>query len=98
MTDAAPSFDVFLSFNSADAPLVRVLADRLRREAGLRVFTDETSVLPGDRWFGKLEDAIQNSAAMAVLIGGSGEGPWQREEVEAAINRATRSQNEFRVI
>ena len=40
-------YDVFLSDSSADKPVVRELAERLRT-AGLRVWFDEWNIRPGD--------------------------------------------------
>ncbi len=78
------TIDVFLSHNSKDKPLVREVAKALR-DRDLTVWFDEDDLVPGMPWVSALEQAIQNSAAVAVLIGGAGVGPWERPEMNAAL-------------
>lgn len=78
-------YDVFLSHSSADKPSVIRLADRLEDEAGLRTFLDKRHLVPGEPWMEALERALDESATFAVLIGPGGLGPWQNEEMRAAL-------------
>jgi hypothetical protein len=41
-----PTYDVFLSHNSADKAAVEILARRLREEAGLNPFLDMWNLVP----------------------------------------------------
>ncbi len=80
------AFDVFLSHNSADKPAVEELARRLVK-AGLRPWLDTWNLIPGQPWQAAIEEALRACAACAVFIGPSGAGPWQNEEMRAAIDR-----------
>jgi len=91
-------FDVFLSHNSADKPAVEELAQRLSRD-GMRPWLDKWNLIPGEPWQDAIERALQRCATCAVFIGTSGTGPWQNEEMRAAIDRRVReSSSRFRVI
>ena len=61
------SFDVFLSHNSLDKPIVRELAQALSGR-GLRVWVDEEQLVPGRSWQDKLEDIIQSTRSAACLL------------------------------
>ena len=54
-----PTYDVFLSHNSADKAAVELVALRLRNEAKLRPFLDKWALVPGDNWIPRLEQAIE---------------------------------------
>ncbi len=79
-------YDVFLCHNSKDKPEVRALSARLRT-AGLRPWLDEDELQPGLRWIPKLESQIDSIRSAAVMVGGSGIGPWQDEEIDALLRR-----------
>ena len=91
-------FDVFLSHNSHDKPLVEQIAGRLIEEAKLRPFLDKWHLIPGVKWQSELEDALRRSKTVAVFIGPSGNGPWLHEEMQVALKHAVREKQEFRVI
>ncbi|HVE86589.1 MAG TPA: toll/interleukin-1 receptor domain-containing protein, partial [Myxococcales bacterium] len=91
-------FDVFLSHNSKDKPAVEAIAARLRAEAGIEPFLDKWHLVPGEAWQPALEKALEASTTVAVFIGPSGISPWHNEEVRAALNRAVRTKDEYRVI
>ncbi|MGB1011851.1 MAG: TIR domain-containing protein, partial [Thiolinea sp.] len=88
--------DIFLSHNSADKPAVEALALRLRA-AGIEPWLDKWNLIPGNPWQQEIEQAIDTCKVCAVFIGPSGVGPWQDEEMRAAIDRRV-SQGNFRVI
>jgi len=69
-------FDVFLSHNSQDKPVVRQLAQSLT-DRGLRVWLDEQELVPGRPWQEALEAAILAARSAAVIVGPSGLGPWK---------------------
>jgi 5'-deoxynucleotidase YfbR-like HD superfamily hydrolase len=85
------SHDVFLSHNSLDKAQVRDLKTRLTA-AGLKVWLDEDELRPGLPWQKLLEEAIRDSKSIAVLIGSSGVGPWEKEELEAALIYAVKNE------
>ena len=89
-------FDVFLSHNSTDKPAVEALAHRLRA-AGIEPWLDKWNLIPGNPWQQEIEQAIDTCQVCAVFIGPSGMGPWQDEEMRAAIDRRV-SEGNFRVI
>jgi len=80
-------FDVFLSHNSKDKPAVRALA-ALLTQRGLRVWLDEQQLEGGSAWQARLEAAIRDSEAGAVLIGADGLGPWQDMEMQLLLSSA----------
>jgi hypothetical protein len=91
------TYDVFLSHNSVDKPLVELLARRLEDDEHLRPFLDTWHLVPGNPWQEEVEDALNASSTCAVFIGPSGVGPWHNEELRSALDdRAT--QLGFRVI
>ncbi len=81
------NFNVFLSHNSKDKPSVKILKEKLV-EAGLSCWLDIDELVPGDNWQIDLEQAIISSSAVAVCFGLAGIGPWENEEIQAAINLA----------
>ncbi|WP_295437183.1 TIR domain-containing protein [uncultured Thiodictyon sp.] len=85
------AFDCFLSHNSKDKPAVRALAGWLRA-AGLKVWLDEEELRPGVPWLPLLEAAIGRSRSVAVLLGPHGLGPWEEEEMQAALSLAVQYQ------
>jgi WD40 repeat protein len=94
-----PSRDVFLSHSSPDKPAVKLLGLRLKQEWGLKTWLDEWNLIPGEPWQAAIEKALADCATCAVFIGPAASGPWQNEEMRAAIDRQVReSQGGFRVI
>jgi WD40 repeat protein len=92
------SFHVFLSHNSADKPAVEELARRLAKE-GIQAWLDKWNLIPGDPWQPAIEKGLAESGTCAVFVGPSGLGPWQNEEMRAAIDQRVRdSGRRFRVI
>jgi TIR domain len=92
------SFRVFLSHSSADKPVVEELARRLAKER-IQTWLDKWHLVPGDPWQPSIEKALPESETCAVFVGPSGLGPWQNEEMCAAIDQRVRnSGRRFRVI
>jgi TIR domain-containing protein len=82
-------FDVFLSHNSKDKPSARRLKERLV-ERKLTVWFDEDELRPGVSWQRLLEAGIRQSRSVAVLVSDDGLGPWENEEMEAALRLAVK--------
>jgi hypothetical protein len=80
----SPSFDVFLSHNSKDKPVVRRLSKAMKAR-GLRVWLDEWELVPGQSWQEALEQIIKTAKAAAVLFGPAGLGPWEEPEMRACL-------------
>jgi len=82
-----PMFDVFLAHNSRDKPAVRQLQSMVVKHE-LAVWLDEDQLQPGIPWQPLLERGIKSSRSVAVLIGNDGVGPWENEEMRAALQLA----------
>lgn len=70
MAGPAPTryrYDVFLSHSSADKPVVRELAERLRA-AGLRVWFDEWLIRPGDLISARIEEGLEHAAVLLFCM------------------------------
>lgn len=85
----ATAHDVFLCHNSLDKDVVRRLATRLHSRQ-IRPWFDEWDLVPGRTWQEALEQAIQGIPAAAILIGGSGIGPWEDREMRAFLGEFVR--------
>ena len=89
-----PTHLLFLSHSKADADAARALIKRIEstpeaRERGLKVWFDETHLLPGQPWKPQIEDAIEKQAtAFAVYVGTRGIVNWVEDEVHVALDRA----------
>lgn len=80
-------FDLFLSHNSHDKPAVSGIAKELKSR-GIKVWYDEWQLAPGQPWQPLLEAGLKRSKAIAVFVGGDGLGPWEDEEMQAALRIA----------
>ena len=89
-------YEAFLSHNSQDRPAVRELADRLKG-AGLVPYLEEWELTPGREFQPALAEALRDSKACVVFLGPNGLGPWQKQEVQVAIDKRARDEA-FRVI
>lgn len=97
-TNLKQIYDVFLSHNSNDKPAVEALARKLI-EANIKPWLDKWNLIPGAIWQAEIEEVLENCLSCAVFLGPKGTGPWQMEEMRAAINRrVTQSKGSFRVI
>jgi hypothetical protein len=83
------SFDVFLSHNHNEKPVVRELADRLEA-LGLKVWLDERELIPGRPWQDALEEVVETAKSAAVLVGNDGIGPWHHQELSACLSEFAR--------
>jgi TIR domain len=89
-------FDVFLSYARGDVVAAAELDGWLRAHS-LRTFFDRSELRAGLRWIPALEEAIDRSNAVAILVGPHGLGNTQQYERELALVRQTRD-NSFPVI
>jgi TIR domain-containing protein len=87
MTRSDFEYDVFLSHSSKDKPAVRKLAERLKRD-GVRVWLDEWKILPGDMIGLKIEEALEKSRSLILVMSENAvESDWVTLERHAAIFR-----------
>ncbi len=77
-------FHVFLSHNSSDKPTVRALKQALA-DRGLKCWLDEEQLRPGLPWQNLLAQGIKGSGSVAVCVAADGLGPWEDEEMQAAL-------------
>lgn len=84
-----PAFDVFLSHNNRDKAAVRQLRDQLAAR-DLAVWFDEDELRPGIPWQQLLEEGIRDSRSVVVVVGRDGVGPWEDEEMRAALTLAVK--------
>ena len=82
-------FDVFLSHSSADKPLVKIIADKLRAE-GLAPWLDVWELVPGADWEPGLAHGLQSSRHCAFFVGPRSSGSWAEQERQLAQDRAAR--------
>jgi len=73
---------VFLSYASQDRPLVRELSRRLVGEGWIETWVDEKSLLPGQDWRVKIEEAVEEADVVIICLSNhsvSKEGHVQKE-------------------
>ncbi len=80
------TFDVFLSHNSLDKPVVEDIGGLLKQR-GLRVWLDSWELVPGRPWQEALEEVIRKAKSAVVFVGGEGIGPWQQPEMRAVLSQ-----------
>jgi len=89
MTSSEPKhYDAFLSYNSQDRLAVKDLAGRLDRE-GLVLYLDEWELTPGREFQPALAGGLRDSTSCVVFLGRNGLAPWQKQEIQVAIDRRT---------
>jgi hypothetical protein len=91
----ADRFDVFLSHHNADTAVVEEIAEVLRR-SGIEPWLDSWHLPAGVRWQPKVADALAACASCAVFVGPASVGAWGHQELEVALERASKDP-EFRV-
>jgi hypothetical protein len=90
-------YDVFLSYNSEDRDEVQAIAVYLADRAGLNPWLDRWQLIAGDPWLKGLEKGLSGAKSCAVFVGQSGQGPWQQNELAAALDLQAKKSG-FRVI
>ena len=78
---------IFMSHSSADKLFVRRLAEDLRKN-GHYVWVDEAEIKIGDSLIGKIEEGIENTEYLGVVISSSSnKSEWVTREVRTALNQ-----------
>jgi WD40 repeat protein len=85
-------FDVFLSYNSADRPIVERVAQRLVQER-IEPWWDQWNLTAGKSWQEEIVAGLQASKTCAVFVGSVGLGDWAREELHVAQDRAAKDRD-----
>ncbi len=81
---ADAAFDVFLSYNRQDQPIVLELGKALEA-GGVKVWLDRWQLPPGSDWQAEIEKIIETARCAAVLVGEDGLGPWEEAEMRACL-------------
>jgi hypothetical protein len=69
------------------------------KQAGFEVWDAEREILPGDNWYEKMAQALEESEAMVVLLTPeSSRSPWMRKEIEYALGNEAFKQRLIPVI
>jgi WD40 repeat protein len=84
-------YDAFLSFNSEDRRSVQEVAGRLKGE-GLELYLDAWELAPGREVQPALAEALHASKTCVVFLGPNGLGPWQKQELQVAIDKVARDE------
>jgi hypothetical protein len=79
-------YDLFLSYNTRDHAAVERIG-RWLKDHGLTCFMDKWYLVPGTPWPVALEQALQQSRAVAVFLGPGEMGRWQQREQYLALDR-----------
>jgi len=87
MAGRSKKTDTFLSHNSHDKAFAEHLKEILLNRQ-LTAWIDKSELQPGMPWPSELSRAIDRCKSVVVLIGGSGIGKWQLEEIQYAIKKA----------
>ena len=82
-------YDVFLSYNSLDNAHVERIGKGLKQRR-CSSFLDRWYLKPGHDWIVALEQALNDSRAVAIFISPHGMGRWQQRERTYALNRQTK--------
>jgi cellulose biosynthesis protein BcsQ len=90
VTSRAAGYDVFLAYQRRDVEAVRPLVRGLERRS-LRVFFDETEVMPAINFATFVRRALQQSGACAVIVGPSGDYPWRSEFLRQLLDDKDRT-------
>ena len=73
-------FDLFLSHSAKDKPVVRPLAERLRKD-GAKVWFDEWEIKPGDSIPARIEEGLEHSRVLVLCMSANAFGSdWAQLE------------------
>ena len=85
---------IFLSYNHADAEIVRPISNALERR-GLKIWIDSTELVGGDDLFDSINDGLSESRAFVAFVGSDyfDNGRYTRTEFSAAFHLAASAAN-----
>jgi|GEM_PF-3005719 len=79
-------YNVFISYNRADAAEVELLASDLVKNNGFVVWMDKSRLEPGRAWRSEIETAMNASESVLIAWGKRGLGPIQHQERDLAYS------------
>lgn len=82
---APPSHEIYISYNRVDESAVRELAQRLEKE-NIHAWSFN-KMRAGETWSEAMDKALRSSKASIVLVGKSGLGDGQKDEIVSRIAR-----------
>src|SRR5688572_18806250 len=85
MASYQKQYDAFLSHNAKDKTVVEKIGKWLQEHRQVRVWID-SSLVPGEPWQERIEQALEASHCCVVFIGRHGITPWQNEEIRVGID------------
>jgi hypothetical protein len=92
-------YDVFISSSTRDSQWVTDYLLPQLQDAGLRVWTSDTNIRPGDRWGSEIERAIEQSCNMLVVLSpDSTASIWISRESEAFRSLMLAEKSERRLV
>lgn len=74
-----------MSYNRLDKPAVEAIAGKLQ-DSGIETWLDQWNLIAGEPWQEAVERALTDCETCAVFVGPSGQGPWQNNEMRAALD------------
>lgn len=77
-------YDILISYNSREEKEVMYIA-QLLKSFGLMPWLDKWDIPKLSRWLPELEHIISIIPAAIIVVGASGEGPWQSMEVDMLV-------------
>ena len=83
---ATGDYDVFLAYNSEDLAEVRAIGEKLK-ERGVLPWFDVVDLRPGTLFQNEIGGVLEKVKSVAVFVGKSGVGPWERLEIGVAISQ-----------
>ncbi len=92
---AGTSGDLFLSYSRADTEAVLSI-QRLLQARGISTFLDRDQLEVGMPWPQALESGLNSARGVAVFIGPSGLGLWQKREMGFALDRQVQEERASR--
>ncbi len=93
-----PKFDVFLSYRSVDENWVRKLKEDLL-QYGVSVWLDQDEIRPGDLFAKALEQGLENSRSVALIVSPEAiASRWVEEEYYRAISLSNTMQKSLQLI
>ncbi|MEP7308572.1 MAG: TIR domain-containing protein [Acidobacteriota bacterium] len=87
-TRGGSTYDALLLYDRRERFTARDLSTQLRR-CGLRTWLDAEQLVPGRRWQTEFENALERTRTAVVLVG-SGAGPWQDLTIAAVLREFIR--------
>jgi hypothetical protein len=81
------TYDVFVSHNGLDTPLIERLCLALQA-ARMQPWFDEWALMPGDEWIREIERVLDTVPVVLVCVEAHGFEPWQDAQRQVALERA----------